>query len=365
MKILQFIYTLEAGGAERFAVDLSNELAKSNILSLYVLRNDNDNKCNGFYKSQISKDVVYVNLNIPPGFKPGLIWRFYKIIKTEKPDVVHCHLNLVNYFFLLSILYYGKVRFVYTLHSSASTEVESSFERRIRRFFFKWGFFQPVAISDETLVSYKDFYKLKDIPVIYNGRSAPEKTSQFDSVSEEIRSLKPTVSTLVFCHMARYNLYKNQKMLISAFNYLISSGYDVILLIIGAGFDKAKHLLDMADKRIHFLGLKSNIGDYLNSCDGFCLSSFNEGMPISLIEALSCGCVPVCTPVGGIKNLIINRELGFISKSISEEDYIDALKDFITNRHLVRKEDLVNFYRNNFEIGKCAQNYIDLYRNKR
>ena len=38
--------------------------------------------------------------------------------------------------------------------------------------------------------------------------------------------------------------------------------------------------------------------------DAFCLTSVYEGLPISLLEAISCGCVPVCTPVGGITEVV-------------------------------------------------------------
>lgn len=352
---------MEPGGAERFVVDLTNELARNNDLVLFVLRDDKDLKKNGFYKPQIDSRVKYVNLRIRPGLKPQLIIKFFRLLKKERPHVVHCHLNLVNYFFPLSLIFKKKIKFIYTLHSSASAEVGSSIERHIRRFFFKHRFFTPVAISDETLNSFMNYYKLESIPVIYNGRSTPEMTNEYENVRKEISSLKHSNSTIVFCHLGRYSEYKNQKMLVSAFNKLIRSGMDIILLIIGEGFEEAPHLVEMAEKKIHFLGVKSNIGDYLYLSDAFCLSSINEGMPISLIEALACGCIPICTPVGGIKDLLKGGELGFISKSVSEEDYINAIKRFVEERDRIKKENLVNYYRTHLSIERCAASYLKLY----
>jgi len=95
MKVLQFCYSLIPGGAERFVLDITNELAKNNETFLYVLRDDTIGD-QGFYVPEISNDVKYVNLKIDPGFNPILIWKFYKILKQQKPDLVHCHLNLVN-----------------------------------------------------------------------------------------------------------------------------------------------------------------------------------------------------------------------------------------------------------------------------
>lgn len=360
MKILQFIYSLDSGGAERFVVDLTNELSLSNEVKLFVLRDDTiENQ--GFYKSEISSNVVYTNLKITPGFKPRLIWSFLRILIKEKPDVVHCHLNLVNYFFLSSVIFRNKIKFLYTLHSSAKSEVISETERQIRRFFFKHHFFIPVAISGETKNSYIDYYKLNEIPVVYNGRGYSKKTSDFEKVRELVHSFKITKETLVFSHVARYDEQKNQKMLISVFNRVKKDGFDVVLLIIGKGFDAVPELKAMANSHIHFLGLKTNVADFLYVSDAFCLSSTNEGMPISLIEAFGCSCIPICTPVGGIVDTIQNGISGFLSKSVSEDDYYDAILTFIKNRHSIEKKTLQEYFDQNFSIEKCAKEYMNLY----
>jgi glycosyltransferase involved in cell wall biosynthesis len=365
MKILHFIYSLVPGGAERFVIDLTNELAENNDTFLYTLRDDKIG-VQGFYVPAISTKVVYRNLKISEGFKPWLAWTFYRILKREKPDVVHCHLNLVNYFFLSSLILHKKVRFIYTVHNSAGTEVLSAIEKALMKFFFKYRFFIPVAISDETKESYKSFYKLNEVDVIYNGRKFEDKSICYNEVLDEISRLKPTKDTLTFCHVARYDEpQKNQKMLVSVFNRLKEEGYDVILLIIGEGFEKATELRAIAYKHIHFLGIKSNVNDYLFSSDAFCLSSNFEGMPISLIEAFGCGCTPVCTPVGGSVNTIINGVTGFLSKSVSEDDYLEVVKQFIKDRKSINKNDLRRYYQENFSIEKCAGLYLNLYCQKK
>jgi glycosyltransferase involved in cell wall biosynthesis len=364
MKILQFIYTLGQGGAERFVVDLANELAKNSELKLYTLRDGNlENQ--DFFVSELSDKITYINLRINPGFKPHLIWTFYNILKTEHPEVVHCHLNLVIYFFISSIIFHKKMRFINTIHTSAEKEVSTRFERMIRRFIYKHDFFTPVAISDETKNSFISYYGLNDIPVIYNGRSFIGKTVDYQNVVKEIATIKPSIETLVFCHVARYNKLKNQQMLISVFNRLHEVGYDLILLVIGEGFENADELKrTIAFNHIHFLGIKSNVSDYLYASDAFCLSSLYEGMPISLIEAFACGCVPICTPVGGIINTIENGVTGFLSKTISEDDYFEAITKFINYKDSINREKLVTYYHENFSIEHCAAEYMRIYTEK-
>lgn len=352
------------GGAERFVVDLSNELSESNETVLYTLRDDEKGD-QGFYLPEISKNVKYVNLKISNGFKPWLIWKFYKILKKETPDVVHCHLNLVNYFFIPSIFLHKKIRFIYTIHNKANVEVKSGLEKIIRKFFFRHGFFSPVAISDETKNSYQIFYRLYNTTLIYNGRQYTSKTVNYEKVVNEIDSIKPTDKTLVFCHPSRYHKQqKNQKMLITVFNRLVLEGYDVVLLIIGEGFETVLELKELANNRIHFLGIKTNVTDYLYASDAFCLSSNYEGMPISLIEAFSCGCVPVCTPVGGCVNAIEHGVTGFLSKAVSEQDYLDTLKEYIENKDTINKANLIKSYHQKYSIEQCASQYLKLYSNR-
>jgi len=261
-------------------------------------------------------------------------------------------------------VFYKRIKFVYTVHNSAESESKSRLERIIRRFFFKHSFFIPVAISDETKDSYRDFYKLKEVTVIYNGRSFSGKTAEYEQTVKEIAALKPKANTLVFCHLAHYREQKNQRMLISVFNRLRTDGFDAILLVIGAGFEDAVELKGIALDHIHFLGIRSNIYDYLYASDAFCLSSVFEGMPISLIEAFACGCVPICTPVGGIKNTIENGVTGFLSKTVSEEDYFDSIKEFISKKNIISKDVLIKYYNDNFSIEECTKNYIRIYSEK-
>jgi hypothetical protein len=69
MKILQLVYSLGPGGAERFVVDLSNELARQgNDVTLCALRDDQQGN-SGFYRRDLSDKLNYINLKIPEGLK--------------------------------------------------------------------------------------------------------------------------------------------------------------------------------------------------------------------------------------------------------------------------------------------------------
>ena len=86
---------------------------------------------------------------------------------------------------------------------------------------------------------------------------------------------------------------------------------------------------NLPTSHVHLLGARSNPRDYMVAADAFCLSSLYEGMPITLIECLSVGAIPICTPVGGIKNMIEDGVNGLLAKGTSVTDLKDVILRFL------------------------------------
>ena len=198
--------------------------------------------------------------------------------------------------------------------------------------------------------------------MIVNGRDKVEPTSKSILVYNEICSYKKTNETLCLLHIGRNAKVKNQNLLIDAFN-VFSKENDAILLIIGEGFDgiNGEELRKKSNSSVYYLGEKSNVCDYLAYSDAFCLSSIYEGMPITLIEAFSQGCIPISTPVSGSVDYIKDGETGFITEDFSVESYLNALIRFRDNRYKINKQTLYSVYDKNFSIKECAEKYMDWF----
>jgi glycosyltransferase involved in cell wall biosynthesis len=278
---------------------------------------------------------------------------------------VHFHLSTAFYI-LLSILFNRKPLYVETIHNRADKTFTNKLSFIFKYLLFRFKLVKVCSISDENTKSIQDIFKIKDINLIYNGRALPAKSKEFESVVKEIKDYKKHQDDIVFVHIGRFVAQKNQEMLVTAFNQLNQLGYNFTLLIIGDGFQSKKGtvLKSKACPRIHFLGVRSNIADYLLNADGFCLSSFFEGMPISLIESFACGCTPICTPTSGAIDIIKNGKNGFLSINFNEEEYVKALLNFINHYSEIKKIELIKYYLDNFAINKCAQKYVNVFLNK-
>ena len=66
-----------------------------------------------------------------------------------------------------------------------------------------------------------------------------------------------------------------------------------------------KDLKKITPKIVTYISDVESVADYLCNSDAFFLSSTHEGMPISVIEAMSIGLPIICTPAGGLVDMVI------------------------------------------------------------
>lgn len=324
MKIVEIIPNLTSGGAERFTVDLCNELVKRHEVWL-VLFFPLDNSRLQFLLPEVNSRVHVVSLNKPMGFDWRMVRKLAHTLHTVAPQVVHCHGRAFPYTFMAQILGRVHSRFFYTVHNDAQYDAGRWPLNRMRRYAFRHRFVTPVTISEESLHSFRDYYGMT-APMILNGRALPA----FHAVRHADSTERTRASRTLVC-LARFSSVKRQDMLARIALQLQQEGYLFTLQLIGRHEDSniLAAVQTVNCPCIEIVGEVSNPVDYLNKADAFCLCSTYEGMPISLIEAMSVGAVPVCTPVGGIVNMVKDGENGFLSEDLSEKAYHKALKRFL------------------------------------
>ena len=361
MRIVEVIPQLSSGGGERFTVDLCNELAKEHDVMLLVLF---PLEGYGFYAGEIAEGVKVVSMNKKRGADLLLPWRVYKAIRDFKPDVVQTHLRAITYTVLASLLL-RKVKFFHTVHNDAEKESSGGISLLVRRCVFKSGRFVPVTISEESHLSFVNFYG-KEAPMIFNGRNIPENFEACSEVKEEIAGYRRKNGGKVLVNLARHSEVKRQPLIARVCRRLEDEGYRFTMLMIGKQYHQAftDEILAAGCGKIEMLGERKNPLDYLAEADAYCLMSSYEGMPISLIEALGVGAVPVCTPVGGIVDVVRDGENGYLAADISEEACYIALKRFLDmdDAALAAMKTAAKQSYKPFSMTESAEKYINLFK---
>ena len=366
MKILEILFTLTSGGAERFAVDLSNELSKTNDVVLITLKNDAvDIETRNFYKFDLDKRVKYKNLGLPDGAHFSTEWKIYQAIKQEKPDSVHLHGGRMNVFCFMAItLLHRKIKFFQTIHNDLHNGYDKGLNKFVYTTFGRVKKFHCAALSPKNHEDLRALYPNLDVKCITNGRAKMELTDLYADVKNEMESFRTNKDTKLFVHVARCAKDKNQNLLIDGFNELKKQGRNVSLVIIGMGYDSAegKKLQAKADNHIHFIGPHKNIADYLACADAFTLSSTFEGMPITLLEACLMGLPLISTPVCGAVDIIQNGKNGILSDDFTLNAYIKALNYAIDNHKNLKEQAVIMAKKSPYTIEICAKKYVDFFK---
>lgn len=366
MKIVEVLFSLTPGGAERFVVDLSNELSKTNDVTLLTLKDDKvDADHRNFYRFDLSDRVKYVNMGLSDGFSVKSQYAVYKTIKSLNPDVVHINDKNLNKFCLLPIfLFSRRIKFFQTIHNDLHNGYDSGFNKFVFNTLGRLKRMKFIALSEHNYHDMTSFYPAPQFKCIVNGRAPIVATEKFEQVKKELAEFRKSPNTKVFLHVARFNSQKNQHLLVDAFNNLAADGVDAQLVIIGAGFDseEGKALLCKAGENIHYLGTRKNISDYMLNADVFCLSSIFEGMPITLLEASLAGTPCISTPVCGSVDLIANGKNGYLSKDFTTEEYVETIRKVLGNYNVVKDGAMSMKDNSPYTIKECARKYLAYFR---
>jgi len=365
-KIVQVLPALGLGGAQVFCIQLCNELASRYGYDVTLVSMYHHKPGKHLPLDLLDKKIKFITLGKRPALDPTMFFKLRKLIAKQQPDVVHTHLHAGYYCFLGYLKNKKGYKKVHTFHNLVKRD-SPWLGRQAFKYFFGKRIIIPVSISEEVFKGAIEEYGDCIKELIENGSERVKPTALFNETKDKINKLKKNADTKVLVNVARISAQKNQHLLLESMRRLQDE--NVICLIIGDYVPDDKKIYDallaIKPDNVYFMGKVNNVSDYLLNADAFVLSSIFEGAPISLLEALSAGVVPVCTPVGGLKN-VITRDIGFLSAEVSEEAYTKALKAYLHAPEV----DIERLKRNGKELfdkmysmKHCAAQYKELYFN--
>lgn len=359
MNILHIHPSLAGGGIESMICGLANTMAERENVSVCSIFEPKESDV--FWK-KLSPKVKRVSLGKrTPGFSVGVVYKILRLIEKGRYEVVNLH-GFFYYYALTVLVLHHRVKFFYTIHSDAKME-NSSWDRRFfpfKKFFFRKGWVHPITISDASKESFERLYQCGS-QLIYNGVPRPQS-----GTTDLVSRFRPSAKTKLFIHAGRIDTPKNQVVLCKVFKRLIDEGEDVVLLI--AGSKQKQGIYDQMEPyfcdRIRYLGERSDIPQLMAQCDAMCLPSIWEGLPVTLLEALSVGCIPICSPVGGIPNVVEQGKNGLLSNGPSEEDYYQTMKSFLSlaSESVVEMKEACICSFTPYDIAHTAASYLETYK---
>lgn len=295
-KVNFFIGTLSTGGAERVVSNLSLNLNKN--IKKNILMFGETSKVDYPYEGELVYLDKDSHSNLLNKFKT-ILSRIITIRGIKRIDKYTTTISFLEYPNLINVVTSTSGRSVVSVRNHMSTKHNKGVKSILWNASIKYLYPKAdiiVAVSEEIKRDLIENYKIKEdkIKVIYNSYdidSIQEKSRErIEDQYEEIFD-NPVVITA-----GRLNKQKGHWHLIRAFSKIKEEIPNAKLVILGEG-ELEPYLKELAldlniREDVHFLGFQQNPFKYVARSKIFVMSSFYEGFPNALAEAMACG-VPV------------------------------------------------------------------------
>ncbi|MBA3693273.1 MAG: glycosyltransferase [Acidobacteria bacterium] len=344
IKVLHLIPTLSSGGGERQLVNLVSSTSKEIVNHIVCVIGEAD-----FFAPNIREagcKVIEFEIFAKHSFLKAAS-KFRRIVREEKPDIIHSWLYDANVSARLGNLLNGKTPIVTSLQSSDyspearragnwnprkvyALRMIDKFTARLTKLYF-------VPCSESVKNSYRLYYGIDEskTQVIYNSVNLNLLATSEDDLKKLRRELALPADAFIYLNVGRLDKPKNHKILIEAFQKVALEIPNAYLLIAGAG-DLENKLKEQAkdakiSEKVLFLGRRNDIGVLLEIADVFVFPSLLEGLPVALVEAMFKSLPCIASRIEVFEEVVTNGETGLLINPASADELKDAMIELHKN----------------------------------
>jgi len=354
MKVLQLIDSLDAGGAERVAVNIANALSLKEDFKSYLCTTRKE----GLLKNSLNDNVDYLFLNKKATFDISAIKKLSQFVKNDKIDIIHAHSTS---FFLATIIKVlnPKLKIIWHDHYGNSEFLEHRKYKILRKCS---KYFSHIISVNDSLMKWSEKH-LKTVNVTYLPNFAVQ-----DNVRPET-FLKGMDGKRIL-HLANLRLQKDHITLLQAFKEVIKEFPEYTLHCVGKNFNDyySKHIIECVDELdlsdcVFFYGSKKDVSNILKQSDVCVLSSNSEGLPIALLEYGLAEKPTVVTNVGNCAQVVENAVTGIIVDKEEPRLLAEGLMHILKNEEKARvyaqqlKSKVKSLYTQEVYISKLTTIY--------
>lgn len=357
MKILHVISSLYTGGAEKLMVDLLPRMkAEGNEVELCIF----DGTKTPFYKELHKCGIKIHDLNSVGGFYSPLC--LIKLISLMRKgwDIVHTHTTAPQIFAAVGSLFCN-THLVTTEHNTTNNRRNLWWYKPIDKWMFS-RYEKHVMISDQCEQNHIEYIGVKNasnLVKIYNGIDY-KKFSNAKPASD-VRQL----GNRIIMFVAAFRLQKDQPTLIKAMEYLPDYFH---LCLAGGGNDDRKTQFEKMiserglEKRVHLLGIRTDIPEILAASDYIAMSSHFEGLSLSSLEGMASGKPFLASDVDGLHEIVEGSGILFAHEDA--KGFADAIMKLEKDDNY-RKGVIESCQRkaSNYDINVMARKYLEVYKN--
>lgn len=361
IRLLHCIETISSGGVERVRLNYARKMNKE-LFELKIVCTQAKGEILKELES-LGIEVIQVGVFKHP-FQISNYKGLLKVIKAYQPHIIHGAVFEGN-----SMAFVGKVFGrvpIAILEETSEPKFRSSKANLLLKFY---GFFADAFIGISlAVIEYLHFnlkIPSKKVYLIPNGVEIPEETDK-ETLLKIKSELGIQKDDFVIGAVGRvYNQVKRFSDIIEGIHLIDNPKIKLILIGEGPDLEYLKKItssLDL-DGQIIFLGHQSNPHPYYSLMNLFCIPSLQEGFGMVAVEAMMHKLPLIATRVGGLKDIVIDKETGFLINPKSSIEIAAKIRIFLDTSELIEKMCSKGYDRaiQNYSTDKYVENLENLY----
>lgn len=372
-KILIIITKSNFGGAQKYVYELAKNLPAEDFEVKVALGGTGIlmDKLNGSDIETFSIPTLKRDVSLLDEIKTFVF--LFKLIKQYKPDIVHLNSSKIGGLGGLVSRMARVPKIIFTIHGWAFNEPRNKLSKLVIKIIYSFTLLfahHSIAVSDTVRKQTKQlpFYFLfkNKITLVHNGVESInflDKNEALQILGEKInydlRGYK------IVGQIAELHPIKSIETTIQAAQNIKVLREDIKFVIIGDG-DQKDYLEQLIEKNnltdtVFLTGFVDNAARYLKAFDVFCLTSLSEALALVLLETGHARVPLIATEVGGIPEVITDKESGYLFKPKDFKTLEKLILQTLDTDHNKMVQRLYNKVTHEFSIEQMVQKTIEVY----
>lgn len=344
IKIVRIIARLNIGGPAIHTILLTAGLSNQRFESTLVTGVEGEYEGNmlGLAAAKGVEPIIIPQLrrNVDPLGGLIALFKLYRLMRREKPHIVHTHTATAGLLGRLAARLAGVPVILHTFHG----HVLRGYFAPLRSKALVWMECFLACLSDRIVTVSEGQRRelaeygvapLEKITVVPLGFELEDLLACESHRGELRRELGLAAEDKLVGIVARLVPIKNHHLFLQAAQVVAEAVPQTRFLVVGDGELREEleaYACDLGlDGRVLFTGWRHDLPRTYADLDVVVLTSINEGTPVSLIEAMAAGVSVVATAVGGVPDVVVDGETGYLVEAGDVTGLAEAITELLRN----------------------------------
>lgn len=332
------------------------------------------------YKEQLDRFKPYVtNIYTVPMVREveakndiKSILEIKKIFRQIKPDIVYLHSSKAGAIGRIALAFNFRTKILYNAHGWYFNAQISDKKKRIFALIEKMLALKTDKIINISKSEYESALKYKiaserKMCIIENGIDFTKFKNNDKNREETRKKYNIKDNEILIGVVGRLSEQKDPMTMIKAFELVNKEKNNTRLMYVGAGeleenvkqYAKEKNISD----KVIITGWVNNVEQYIPAFDIAVLPSKWEGFGLVLIEYMACDKPIVASNIGGIADIIRDKENGLLCNPDNDKEISKKILYMINNEKLIKEISNKNIeYRKKYDIGYLIKKHEKLFK---